>query len=82
MPEPIQEGEVSRKKLNIDSEVELSSKSDEDEKYDSNDEDFLMKQIPPYQPEFPACFCEGGKHCEQHQGREPTVKQIVKLLKN
>ena len=54
----------------------------EEDEFDSDDTEFLHKKIPGITLQKPACFCNGGAYCENHQGNEPKMMGLIKLLTN
>lgn len=88
---------MNREKLNIGSDVDevtrspgantdteeqasFSGSSDEED-LDSQSSDFLAKEMPRFQYQPPACFCNGGAYCQKHQGKEVSAPALVRLLK-
>ena len=62
--------------MNVDSEIDLT----EEDEFDSDDTEFLHKKIPGITLQKPACFCNNGAYCENHQGNEPKMMAMIKLL--
>ena len=61
--------------LNFDSELEMTQ-----DDIASDDTEFLHKTIPSITVQKPACFCNGGSFCPNHQGNEPKMLGMIKLL--
>jgi hypothetical protein len=75
-----QKSSENRSNLNFDSEMDLASNSQDEEKWNSSNESFFFKSIPPIKAEYPACFCNNGVLCDKHQGSDPTILETIKLL--
>jgi hypothetical protein len=66
------------KNLNFNSEMELGQSMLKE--FDSDDENFLVYELPKHIPDVPACHCNRNGYCEIHQVKEPSIDELVRLL--
>ena len=58
-----------------------SAVAEEEDDMDSQSSDFLEREMPRFQYQPPACFCNGGAFCQKHQGQEIAATGLIKLLR-